>query len=147
VTGPAAPPAGPPQIRPARPEDEPALHAIGGAATSMAAPPSFAAYLRDGGSFVALVDGAVVGYLLAQPLAYDGDTPLTLWIEAVVVHPAWRRRGIATTLYHALESWARAMGVAGALTRLPGDDPAAQALHRRVGFAPHRDDLLLWRLG
>jgi GNAT superfamily N-acetyltransferase len=135
-----------PQIRAARLEDESAMRTLSGAVAEVAAPPLFTEYLRDGGSFVALADGVVVGYLLAQPLAYEGDAPLTLWIEAVVVHPAWRRRGIATALYRALGDWARAGGVTGALTRLPGDDPPAQALHRRAGFAPHREDLLLWRL-
>lgn len=139
-----------PRIRPAQPDDEPALRALDEAATSVAAPPvsfpsAFAAYLEDGGSFVATVGDVVVGYLLALPLAYDGDVPLTLWIEAIVVHPTWRRRGVATALYHALGTWAQSSGVAAALTLLPADNLAALALHRRVGFTPHRDELALWR--
>jgi len=95
---------------------------------------------------VALVEGTLVGYLLAQPIAYDGVRPLTLWVEALVIQPDWRRRGVATALYHALGAWADAQQVKGILARVTPDEAAAWALHRRAGFEPHRDDLVIWRM-
>ena len=106
------------------------------------------ASLVDAGcSWIAELDGRPVGVLLAKPIAFAGEAPLTVWVEEVVVHPPERRRGIATTLYRALGEWARVAGVRGVLTRVDPDDAAAVSLHRRVGFEAHATGTLLWQLG
>jgi GNAT superfamily N-acetyltransferase len=110
-------------------------------------PDSFRSYLQAGCSHVGEAGGTPVGFLLAQPIAYADERPLTLWVEAIAVHPNHRRRGIAAALYRAFGAQARAAGVQAALARLPPGDAAARALHRRAGFAPHREDTVLWRFG
>lgn len=108
-------------------------------------PALFDACLEDGCALVAEAGGALVGLLLARPLAYDGDTPITLWIEAVAVAPAWPRDDITAALYRALGTRAADAGTRGILVAADHGNPAADAVRRRVGFAPHREGLLLWR--
>lgn len=140
--------AGGPTIRPARPGDYAAARALAEVSgfeipSTLAREASFAEVIAPGGVYIATAD-LPIGLLIAQPIAYDGDRPYTLWIELIIVHPSWRRRGVGTALYRALGGWARQLGIHGALTARR-DEPAADALHRRVGFVAHRDDLLLWR--
>ena len=136
-------------VRPARPIDWAAACAIV-AASALDNPPllataaAFDEAIANGGLYVATVAESVIGILGAQPIAYDGEKPYTLWIEVIAVHPAWRRQGIGTALYQALGRWAEALGIQGALTAQT-NNPAADALHRHIGFVTHRDDLLLWR--
>jgi GNAT superfamily N-acetyltransferase len=136
-------------IRPAGPDDHAAIVALSASEQGAAQiiPASVVSDCLDAGcSFVALVADALAGYLLAQPIAYDGHRPLTLWVEALVVHPAWRQRGLATALYHALGDWASTQQVKGILARVTPDEVAAWDLHQRAGFEPHRDDLVIWRM-
>ena len=149
-------------IRPAGSGDYPAVRAIAEAASRAApradvagragqdaqrtvTPETFASCVQDGHSYVATVQGAVVGYLLTQPIAFADLAPLTLWVEDIAVHPAHRRRSIATALYRTLGAGARAAGVQGVLVRLRRDDVAGHTLHRRVGFEPHIADTFVWR--
>lgn len=138
-----------PVVRPAHPADWADACAVV-AAVAIDPPPllaneqAFGAATTSGGVYVATADEIMIGILGAQPIAYDGEKPYTLWVEIVAVHPAWRRQGIGTALYRALGHWAGQVGVQGALTAY-SDEPAAQTLHRRIGFVRHRDDLLLWR--
>lgn len=106
---------------------------------------TFALRARERSALVAVHDEAIIGYLLASPLAYDGDTPRSLWVEAVAVVPAWRRRGLATVLCGAFAASARSHGTQALLTRPPAD-PVLAALLTHVGFVTHRDGVLLWRL-
>ena len=106
---------------------------------------AFAVLVRSGPALVALADTAIVGYLLASPLAYEGDAPVSLWIDALVVVPEWRRYGLASALCVALAARARADAARAILTSPPAD-PALAALLARVGFVTHRDGVLLWRL-
>ena len=107
---------------------------------------TIASFVEAGWSYVAEVGDEVVGYLLAQPIAFVEATPLTVWVEEVAVHPDHRRRGVATALYRALGDAARAAGAKAVLTRLDRDDAAALALHRRVGFQVHPTETVVWRL-
>lgn len=109
-------------------------------------PDEFARYCVQGCSYLALRGDTALGYLLAQPIAFDSEAVLTIWVDALAVHPAQRRRGIALALYRALGSQAHTSNLKGILTRLPAGDMAALALHRRVGFEPHLDDEFLWRV-
>lgn len=109
-------------------------------------PGDAAALVASDCSWVAERDGRPVGVLLAQPIAFVDGSPLTFWVEEIAVVPDQRRRGVATALYRAFGTWARAAGAQGVLTRVDPDDAPALALHRRVGFEPHGTDALLWRL-
>lgn len=126
-------------VRRARPEDAGAIMALTGEL-----PPR--SMLEC--ALVAVSDqaGQVIGCLLAEPIAYDDARPLTLWVDALVVAPSFRRRGVARMLYCTLGDRARASGAKGILTRLPAEDNGALRLHQRVGFKPHAGDALLWRL-
>jgi GNAT superfamily N-acetyltransferase len=136
-------------VRPACPADWAAACAVV-AAGALDTPPllataaAFDEAIASGGLYVATASERVIGILGAQPIAYDGEKPYTLWVEVIAVLPAWRRQGVGTALYQALGRWAETLGVQGALTTR-ADNPAANALHRHVGFVIHRDDLLLWR--
>ena len=136
-------------VRPAQPADWAAACAII-AVGAFDIPPllatetTFGEAIASGGIYVATAAESVIGILGAQPIAYDGEKPYTLWVEVVAVHPAWRRLGISTALYRALGQWAEQLSIQGALT-VASDNPAVHALHRRVGFSAHRNDLLLWR--
>lgn len=135
-------------IRPVQERDYRALRTIDEALprSGAIAPDEFALALGAGCSYLAEVDGAPAGFLLAQPIAYHDQAPLTLWVDEIAVHPAYRRRRIGTALYDAFGAWARAAGVRAVLTRLDLDDGAALALHRRVGFEAHAADTVVWRL-
>ena len=139
------------RIRPAHPNDWAAGCAVV-AANALTPPPlladaaAFGEALADGGVYVATAAETVIGILGAQPIAYDGEKPYTLWVEVVAVHPAWQQRGIGTALHRALGRWAEEVGIQGVLTAHAGD-PVTDALHRHIGFVKHRDDLLLWRFG
>lgn len=109
-------------------------------------PAAFAAYVADGCCAVAALDGRVVGYLLARPLAYLDERPLSVWVDDITVEPDRRRCGIATALYRGFGEWARTAGIRAVLTRVGIDDQVGQALHRRVGFEPRSTDALIWRL-
>ena len=116
-------------------------------APGMAVPAIAASLVGAGSSWIAERDGQPIGVLLAQPIAFVDDAPLTFWVEEIAVVPEQRRRGVATALYRAFGAWAQAAGAHGVLTRVDPDDAAAWALHRRVGFEPHGTGTLLWRLG
>ncbi len=96
--------------------------------------------------FVACTGAAIVGLLVAQPIAYDGERPYTLWVELICITPALPYLPVATSLYQAFGAWATAAGAQAALTALM-TDPNAQQLHQQVGFIHHRDNLLLWKFG
>jgi len=137
-------------IRAASAADYPALCAAAarcGPAAQQGLPDTtrFAALAAEVPTLVAANAEAIVGYLLTSPLAYDGDTPVSLWIEAVAVVPGWRRRGLATGLWSALAVASRSLGVSALLTGPPAD-PALIALLAGVGFVAYRDGVLLWRL-
>jgi len=109
-------------------------------------PAAFAAYVADGCSVVAVRDERVVGYLLARPLAYVDERPLSVWVDDVVVHSDFRSCAIAEGLLRALQGWARAEGVRALLTRLVAEDEVARTLHRSIGVEPHAKDALICRL-
>ncbi|MDQ3779356.1 MAG: GNAT family N-acetyltransferase [Chloroflexota bacterium] len=107
---------------------------------------TFAAYAASGCSYLAEVEGQLVGYLLAQPISYQDGSPLTIWVDAIAVHPSYQRQQIGTALYHVLGAWARTAGVKAILTRINTANEAAVALHQRAGFEPHGTGAIVWRL-
>ena len=147
-------------VRPARQEDYPALRALDDAVMRYsahvflgfdwdAAPEerreetraitadSFGFYAGTGCSFAAEDGGALVGYVLAQPLRHFDLEPLAVWVEDISVHPDYHRRGVATALYRTLARWGQEHGATVVLAGIHPDNAASLALHRRVGFTVH----------
>lgn len=112
---------------------------------ALATAADFALAVAEGGVWGAWLEGELLGLLVAQPIAYDGERPYTLWVELVLVAADRRRQGLATALYRHLGAWAEQAGAQAVLTHVPATI-AAVALHRRIGFVPHREALLLWRI-
>lgn len=109
-------------------------------------PDAFAFYAATSCSFVAVADGEIVGYVLAQPLRHFDLEPLAVWVEDISVHPAHHRRGLARNLYLTLHGWARAAGATVILAGIHVDNAASLALHRQVGFEIHETRTAVWRL-
>jgi putative acetyltransferase len=91
----------------------------------------FAHYLSTGQnvSFVAEADGRVVGEL---SVALRRPEPSELGFG---VHPAWRRRGIASALVAHAVAWADTNDVHKLVAQVLAHNVAALALLRRQGFA------------
>lgn len=109
-------------------------------------PESFAFYAGTGCSFVAEMDGTLMGYVLAQPLRHFDLEPLAVWVEDLSVHPDYHRRGIATALYRTLGAWARAAGATVVLAGIHADNAASLAMHARVGFDLYDTKTAVWHL-
>ena len=83
------------------------------------------------GSFVALVDGEVVGY---SGLVPRDPTPEIVEQGLTAVRRAWRRRGIATTLKRAVLRAAAEAGFREIVTWTQGGNEAMIALNESLGF-------------
>jgi len=109
-------------------------------------PVAFAFYVQTACSFVAEADGAIVGYVLAQPLRHFDLEPLAVWVEDISVHPDHHRRGIATRLYQELHDWGRTAGASAILAGIHRKNVASLAMHQRVGFDLYESRTAVWRL-
>jgi GNAT superfamily N-acetyltransferase len=128
------------QIRPAQPEDVPALAALAGQLGYPTTPEGMAARLQALAEddrhavFVAVeADGQVVGwihvYLCLQVIA-DREAE----IGGLVVDEMHRSRGVGARLVREAEDWARARGCGGMTVRTNVVRERAHAFYRRLGF-------------
>jgi GNAT superfamily N-acetyltransferase len=83
------------------------------------------------GSFVALVDGEVVGY---SGLCRRGDDASTAEDGLTVVRRDWRRRGLATALKRAELAWASANGIREIVTWTQRGNDGMRAANERLGY-------------
>ncbi|HYF23251.1 MAG TPA: ribosomal protein S18-alanine N-acetyltransferase [Caulobacteraceae bacterium] len=118
-------------LRPAAPEDAPALAAVH--AEGFDQPWSagdIAALLEGPGGFGLLVeqDGAAVGFVLARAIAGEAE------ILTVAVAPERRGRGIGAALMEAAVRTATAQGATAMFLEVAVDNTAALALYERAGF-------------
>jgi len=109
-------------------------------------PDSFAFYRQTPCSFIAEDGGALIGYVLAQPLRHFDLEPLAIWVEDISVHPDHHRRGVATTLYRMLRDWGQSAGATAILAGIHVDNAASLAMHRHVGFDLYASRTAVWRL-
>lgn len=59
-----------------------------------------------------------------------------MYVDRVVVDPAWRGRGLARTLYRDLFAAASGHGLIGCEVNSDPPNPASDALHASLGFEP-----------
>ena len=85
------------------------------------------------GSFVALVDGAIVGY--AGLLAFSEDAARAE-NGLTVVDRAWRGRGLAEALKRRQLAWASANGIREIVTWTQRGNEVMQRLNLRLGYTP-----------
>jgi ribosomal protein S18 acetylase RimI-like enzyme len=147
------------QVRQARPEDEPALIALDAISWSPLSgfPSVMKAGHRDQFSFfsadnppdihlVAVLGGAVVGYVRLKPPTPLPENAHVLMVGGIAVHPSARRRGVAAALLTAAEQYAVDHGAAKLSLRVLGSNGGAIALYERVGFEREgvlRDEFLI----
>lgn len=123
------------RIRPARPEDIPALEALGHRAPGLAQHRLEAQERNLGLFFLALVGEEISGHAVLTwagpefPLVEDCANVTDVWVP-----PVWRRHGIATALLEACESVARDQSFARLGLSVGIDNAPAQALYATLGF-------------
>jgi GNAT superfamily N-acetyltransferase len=135
-------------IRPARPDDLPALPAIERAAASVFRTTPFA-FVADFALaseainpdheqiWVAVAaDDRPVGFALAHPL--DGCA----YLHELDVHPDHARRGLGRRLVHAVAAWGRQTGAAAVTLATFRDIPWNGPFYARLGFRALPDDKL-----
>ncbi len=94
-------------------------------------------YLRRDpeGSMVAELDGAVVGFMLADVRAGEfGIEEKTGWIEVLGVDPDQAGRGVGRALAEAILEHYRAGGVQSVRTMVDRSMPDVEAFFQRLGF-------------
>jgi ribosomal-protein-alanine N-acetyltransferase len=80
-------------------------------------------------AFVAEVDGAITGFVLAQVAADQAD------LLSIGVRPSHQRRGLASRLITELASALKALTVRKLYLEVAADNTAALACYRALGFA------------
>ena len=150
-------------IRPATPEDEPALtelqrtsaihHASIDPKRWRVPSPEDSAASRHywhgrqprGHGLVAEVDGVLVGMIelwLRRPADTRGARIPTLDADlGIVVAPDWRGRGIGTALLLAAEVWARSRGAERMILDLSSANTGALRLYERLGYEVHAHEM------
>lgn len=91
-------------------------------------PEAFARAIAEDQVWVAVADGAVIGFAYAEPV--DGCAHL----EEVDVLSAWGRRGVGRDLVAAVVADARARGMAGVTLTTFRDVPWNAPFYARLGF-------------
>jgi ribosomal protein S18 acetylase RimI-like enzyme len=94
-------------------------------------------YLRRDpeGSMIAELDGAVVGFMLADVRAGEfGIEEPTGWIEVLGVDPDQAGRGVGRALAEAILEHYRASGVRRVRTMVDQSMPDVETFFRRLGF-------------
>lgn len=106
---------------------------------------SIEAVARQGGvTFVAELDGAVVGFVNASLREPRADAAKQIqrdqgirraWVGAIAVLESQRQRGAGRALLRAVEEWARRQGAAAVQLDVLRSNQPAMALYQGSGFA------------
>ena len=92
---------------------------------------------HDGCVLMAEADGTIAGFICAVAAMSPGspDDPATFaWVHDIYVRPAYRRRGIATALMAAAESFVTSRGARELRLGVIDRNADAQALYQELGF-------------
>ncbi len=129
-----------PLVRPATPADYTAMAALVSHLSYATTPAAMHArmeriqHLPDYVTFVAEVEGAVVGVAGAMTgAAFHQDAPFARLL-ALVVDPAHRGRGAGAALVHAVEAWARERGAISIHLTTGNQRGDAHRFYRRLGY-------------
>jgi ribosomal protein S18 acetylase RimI-like enzyme len=137
-------------IRPARPDDAPALRALDRAVWSWdhspaPCPPEDAPFAVDG-VLVAEEGGEPAGYVaLGRPTRLESNRHV-LSVRGLAVAPAFQGRGLGRALLRAAVEEARARGARRLTLRVLGTNVGGRALYESFGFVVEgvqRDEFLL----
>lgn len=133
-----------PAVRIARPEDERALATLDLVTWSLHAspaspPPPDKAFFNEHSApedtLVAILNGALVGYVKLAPASSLEAERHVLEIHGLAVDPAHRRRGIGRRLIHAARNEATARGARRLTLRVLAPNIGARNLYADLGFA------------
>lgn len=92
-------------------------------------------------SFVAEVEGKVVGFILGDVSGWEFGVPDTIgWIDTIGVDPAFQKKGLATALAHELIKNLRSLAVKTIYTLVSWDDWDLLQFFRAMGFS--RGDMI-----
>ncbi|HEX5091153.1 MAG TPA: GNAT family N-acetyltransferase [Burkholderiales bacterium] len=86
--------------------------------------------------YLARVGAKVAGMAALHFTVSTAEGGKAAWLEDCIVHPDYRRRGIGKALLEHVLAQARAQGATRVTLLTDGDNARAQALYRRLGFAP-----------
>jgi len=82
------------------------------------------------------IEGEVAGMCSAQIIISTAMGAPAIWIEDVVLKPAFRGQGLMPMLLSHLETWARERGVTRFQVLCDKDNAPAMAFYPKVGFLP-----------
>jgi ribosomal protein S18 acetylase RimI-like enzyme len=124
-----------PEIRPARADEVEAVRELWGGSRSAHAvtedtPERVGVAVAAGALLVAVVDGAVIGALVAGFDGWRGN------MYRLAVADAWRRRGVARRLVSAGHDRLRAQGAPRVTALVAFDDADARGFWEAAGYAP-----------
>jgi GNAT superfamily N-acetyltransferase len=92
---------------------------------------------HDGAIFMAEADGVMAGFVCvvaAMPPGAPDDPATHAWVHDLFVLPAYRRRGLATALLSAAETFVRSLGAREMRLGVIDRNAGARALYARAGF-------------
>lgn len=90
------------------------------------------------------MNGRVVGMASGQLVISTAEGAPSLWVEDVVIEPAWRNRKVGDALLAALLDWARAKGATRAQLLADRDNLPALGFYEHLGW--NRTALEAWRI-
>jgi len=125
-------------IRPATPDDEPALRALDRATWStlsspVPVPPDDFPF-EIAGVLVAELEDGIAGFVKLGPALHIKATEHVLEIKGLSVDPGHRGRGMGKALIHAAIRYARQAGARKLTLRVLGHNPHARAVYEACGF-------------
>ena len=129
-----------PHIRPAAPDDLPAIIALDREVTGLEKPQYWhELYARYGGNgqrcfLVAAIGGQVEGLAIGEVRAWEFGSPPCGWIFAIQVRPNCRLAGVGTKLFEAVCDRFRAAGVDRLRTMLARDNTVILSFFRSQGM-------------
>jgi L-amino acid N-acyltransferase YncA len=126
-------------IRPATPDDEPALRALDRAtwdtlSSPVPVPPDDYPF-ETAGVLVAELQDGIAGFVKLGPALPIDASEHVLEIKALAVDPAHRGHGMGKALMQAAIKQARAAGARKLTPRVLGHNPHARAVYEASGFA------------